>query len=160
MNKTIYKHTICWLAVAFWMVLIFRLSAQTATESGGMSEILVRWFAGVIFRGFDAMPLQRQAEILEILQLIVRKGAHFTEYAILAMLIANAIRCYSPSKRMQWWLPVVASAFYAVTDEIHQYFVPGRACRALDMGIDTCGAMFGTAIFVLGMQLVAKKHRP
>lgn len=31
---------------------------------------------------------------------------------------------------------------YAVCDEIHQYFVPGRACRVFDVLVDTAGSAF------------------
>ena len=91
---------------------------------------------------------------MEIWHWIVRKGAHFTEYAVLAMLVANALRTYG---KLRWYLPVAISAAYAVSDEVHQYFVPGRACRLLDMGIDTCGALFGTVVFSLLLWLIKKR---
>ena len=56
------------------------------------------------------------------------------------MLVANAIRSYRIPACCKWLLPVGVSGLYAVTDEIHQYFVPGRACRLLDVTVDTCGA--------------------
>ena len=87
---------------------------------------------------------------------MIRKGAHFTEYAVLAVLVANALRLWG---KLRWYWPVVISAAYAVTDEIHQYFVPGRACHMLDVTIDTCGAIFGTAVFALGILLLNKRHR-
>ena len=86
--------------------------------------------------------------------MVIRKGAHFTEYAVLAMLIANALLVCG---KLRWFVPVAVSAAYAVTDEIHQYFVPGRACRLLDVGIDTCGAIFGTAVFALVLYLTKKR---
>ena len=150
------KHILLWVPVILWMALIFYLSAQTAGESGGLSEAIVRWFLGVVYGDFDALPLERQTKILEIFHLIIRKGAHFTEYAILAMLVANAIRPYPFPSRPKWFLPVAFSALYAVSDEIHQYFVPGRACRLLDVGIDTCGAIFGVAVFSLGVYLIKR----
>ena len=95
-------------------------------------------------------------ELLEAWHLLIRKGAHFTEYAVLAALVANALRICG---KLRWYLPVIISAAYAVTDEIHQYFVPGRACRLLDVTIDTSGAVFGTAVFALGIFLLNKRHR-
>jgi len=150
------KHILLWVPVILWMALIFYLSAQTAGESGGLSEAIVRWFLGVVYGDFDALPLERQMKILEIFHLIIRKGAHFTEYAILAMLVANAIRPYPFPSRPKWFLPVAFSALYAVSDEIHQYFVPGRACWLLDVGIDTCGAIFGVIIFSLGIYMIKR----
>lgn len=160
MNKTAYKQGVRWLAVAVWMAVIFYLSGQTGNDSGGLSEVIVRWFVGSVYRGFEALPLVRQTEILDTWHTVIRKGAHFAEYAVLAALLANAIRSYAVAPRLKWWLPVAVSAIYAVTDEVHQYFIPGRACRALDVGIDTCGAMFGAGVFAVGLYLIAKKRRP
>ena len=135
------------------MVVIFLLSAQTDKQSGDLSGGIVRWFVSQLYRGFDAFPVERQEEILEVWHLLIRKGAHFSEYAVLAALLSNALRLCG---KMRWYLPVVISAGYAVTDEIHQYFVPGRACRLLDMGIDTCGAVFGTVVFLLITRLIKR----
>ena len=38
-------------------------------------------------------------------------------------------------------------AFYACTDELHQYFVPGRSCRFFDVCVDSTGAFFGGLLF-------------
>lgn len=150
-NKT--KQYLSWAAVAVWMAVIFLLSAQTARQSGDLSGGIVHWFVSLLYRSFDSFPLERQEEILELWHLLIRKGAHFTEYAILSVLIANALRLRG---KLRWYLPVIISGLYAVTDEIHQYFVPGRACRLLDMGIDTCGALFGVAVFVLITYLIKR----
>lgn len=152
------KHLLSWLAVAAWMVVIFLFSAQTGNDSGDTSGAIVRWFLGLIYPGFDAFGEVRQTEILEFWHTLIRKGAHFTEYAVLAMLVANAIRPYPLPARSKRLLPVGVSALYAVTDEIHQYFVPGRACMAADVGIDTCGAIFGTIIF-WAIALIANSRR-
>lgn len=151
------KQYLSWLAVAVWMAVIFLFSAQTDQQSGDLSGRIVRWFLALLYRGFDTFSLERQNEILEVWHLLIRKGAHFSEYALLAVLVANALRLCG---KTHWLLPVVISAAYALTDEIHQYFVPGRACRLLDVGIDTCGAIFGTALFALGIYLWNRHKKP
>ena len=135
------------------MVVIFLFSAQNDTQSGDTSGVIVRWFLSLIYPGFESFSPERQMELLEAWHLLIRKGAHFTEYAVLAMLVSNALRL---AGKFRWKLPVIISAAYAVTDEIHQYFVPGRACRLLDVTIDTSGAAFGTAVFALGIFLLNK----
>ena len=153
MMKDKIKQYLPWFAVAAWMVVIFLLSAQTDRQSGDLSGGIVRWFVALIYRGFETFSPERQMEILDAWHLLIRKGAHFSEYAVLAILIANALRTCG---EFCWYLPVVISAVYALTDEIHQYFVPGRACRLLDVGIDTCGAIFGVAVFALGLAIMKR----
>ena len=152
------KCILCWLAVAGWMAVIFWMSAQTGNQSGGASEAIVRWLVGIFCPGFQQLSQVRQTAILEVCHTIVRKGAHFAEYAVLAMLIANALRQYALNNRLYWLLPVAISAVYALTDEVHQYFVPGRACRLLDVGIDTCGAIFGMCLFAAILALLRKRQ--
>ena len=68
---------------------------------------------------------------------VLRKLAHATEYAILAALLLRAMR-----ELPAWALAVV----YAVSDELHQHFVPGRAGRPLDVAIDATGALVGVLL--------------
>ena len=153
-NRENRKQLLSWLSVAAWMAVIFLFSAQNDSQSGDTSGAVVRWFLACIYRGFEEFSPQHQQELLDFWHIIIRKCAHFTEFGVLAMLSANALRLCG---KLRWFLPVVISAAYAVTDEIHQYFVPGRACRLLDVGIDTCGAVFGTALFALGFFYLSKR---
>ena len=50
-------------------------------------------------------------------------------------------------------------AFYAGTDELHQYFVPGRSARLFDVGIDTLGVLTGILIYLGCMFLIDKLSR-
>lgn len=153
MKKIGWKRSLSWLAVAVWMTMIFLLSAQTDNQSGNLSGGIVRWLVALVYRGFEDFSQERQMQILEVWHLLIRKGAHFTEYAVLGMLLTNALR---PCRTLCWYLPVVISTAYALTDEIHQYFVPGRACRLLDVGIDTAGAVFGVTVFLVGISVIKK----
>ena len=46
-------------------------------------------------------------------------------------------------------ISALSSIFYSATDEIHQYFVEGRACRAGDLLVDFYGTLIMTAILVI-----------
>lgn len=73
---------------------------------------------------------------------IVRKLGHVVEYAILAVLLWRALRLVGCPKR-----PAAAAfsiaVLYAVSDELHQTFVPGRHGTPLDVMIDAGGAIVG-----------------
>lgn len=141
------------------MVLIFTFSAQTAEISSKTSGDLIERHLSLLPSGFDDMSAAPQEEIVESLQFIVRKGAHFTVYALLGML------CMAPAFVMLHRLTRSAFAawgiavLYAVTDEIHQYFVPGRSCEVRDVLIDAGGAALGILCLlgVAGLILRRKK---
>jgi VanZ family protein len=64
----------------------------------------------------------------------LRKLAHAGEYAVLGALLARAV-----AEQAAFRLGIA----YAVTDELHQAFVPGRAGTLLDLGIDSVGVLLG-----------------
>lgn len=134
------------LAVVFWaltlavMILIFKFSAATGEESEAVSQNLL-------------------SKIIEILgnyisHNFLRKLAHFSEFAALGFCMAGAIH-FTFGKR-KFYLPLVPCVLYAISDEIHQYFVPERACRVFDMFVDTCGIATGIGIFLLFILIISK----
>ena len=146
------KFTIIVIAI---MAFIFFQSALPADlsseESGRVVDLIVRLFQGVA-------PIDG-----ETLVFIVRKGAHFTEYMILGGFLVPAVKEWMAvdttpvpvvRERITAWL---AGTLYAVTDEIHQSFVPGRSCELRDMGIDSCGVLAG--VLVVSLVIWFKEHR-
>ncbi|HSV06668.1 MAG TPA: VanZ family protein, partial [Candidatus Binatus sp.] len=76
----------------------------------------------------------------------IRKLAHFTEYLILSTLLYRGLR---GSQRWSVRAAVLALAMagvYAVGDEFHQWFVPGRTAAATDCLIDVSGAAAGQGL--------------
>jgi VanZ family protein len=72
----------------------------------------------------------------------LRKAAHMGEYAVLFLLLRRAFRGTFPSGAWSCWA-IALSVLYAMTDEYHQSFVPGRCGRWSDVGIDAAGAALG-----------------
>jgi VanZ family protein len=82
-----------------------------------------------------------------LLDLLLKKGAHLTEYAVLAVLVHHALGpALLPGERSRVGLAWGITLLYAVTDEIHQAFVPGRTAAATDVAIDGLGALLGLCL--------------
>ena len=73
------------------------------------------------------------------------KMVHAGVYAVLAALLLRGARW--PVQRRAWWAALVTSV-YGVTDELHQYFVPGRSCDVFDWVADTTGACLCVALWL------------
>ena len=89
-------------------------------------------------------PKEEQEAFAETINYPVRKAAHATEYAVLGILVL--VRCKYQKKWTRKCMILTAwgiSTMYAATDEIHQLFVPGRACMVTDVMIDSAGALTG-----------------
>jgi len=75
--------------------------------------------------------------------LVVKKGGHLTGYALLALALLRGPAGGNVPSRRQAFLAVFLAAVYAVTDEFHQEFTPGRSSSMFDVAIDTVGAALG-----------------
>lgn len=93
-------------------------------------------WAGVIFF-FSSIPnLKTNLEY----DFLLRKIAHITEYFILTFLLYRAFKgSFSMNGFGLFMYPAVFSLLYAISDEIHQYFIVGRCCSNRDVLIDTIG---------------------
>jgi hypothetical protein len=74
------------------------------------------------------------------------KLIHFCAYAIMGFLAAHAMA--EGSHKRRFWIAFVIASLYGVTDEFHQYFVPGRECDFGDWLADACGAWVGAYIYL------------
>ena len=132
-----------WLPVLLWMTVIFSASADTGSSqrSSRLIEPFVRWlFPGV------------SEPVVEAVVFYVRKCAHVTEYAILALLLWRALRKPVPNDRRPWSRAQIALVMgivviYATSDELHQRFVPNRQGTFHDVLIDTTGAALGLFVW-------------
>jgi hypothetical protein len=79
--------------------------------------------------------------LLHALHVVLRKLGHVVEYGILGVLWLRALDPHPGAGR---WA-IALSALYAVTDELHQSFVPNRTGAPVDVAIDTAGALIGVA---------------
>ena len=108
-----------WLPVLLWMGVIFVASSQ------------------------PKLPFVLNKTV----DFITKKAGHVTEYGVLAFLLWRAI-----SKERGWpAVPSFGGAFtlsllYAISDEFHQTFVPGRTGRLTDLGFDALGALLALAL--------------
>ncbi len=122
-----------WLPVLLWMAVIFSASGDRASfqHSSRIVAPLLHWL----------FPHVSDAAVHAVV-VFVRKTAHVTEYAALALLVWRAVgqneRSWSwrQARRTILWVML-----YAATDEFHQLFVPFREAAVTDVLIDTAGAV-------------------
>ncbi|MFQ5800747.1 MAG: VanZ family protein [Candidatus Hydrothermarchaeales archaeon] len=111
-----------WLPFIVYAGFIFYLSAQPYIEIPG----------GILFLDPESLLL------------------HLIEYIPLGFLAARAV---SKTPRLSsydpFFFPVLISATYGLTDEAHQYFVPGRTASLLDATADALGVIFGVCLWGL-----------
>lgn len=140
------------------MIGIFYFSSQTAIQSAGLSSNITERILVAIQDLFHITSDSKQDSFLfHMIEIIIRKAAHMAEYAILAVTVGYPLYIFGKRRwRLILWSEVI-SVIYAMTDEFHQLFVPGRSGQITDILIDGCGAFLGCIIFFLISSLVKKK---
>lgn len=83
----------------------------------------------------------------DFLTFLVRKSAHITAYFIFGILVYNVIRLYRWPLRRAVLVSIAIVLLYAVSDEFHQYFVPGRSSEIRDVLIDTTAGVVGISMY-------------
>lgn len=126
-----------WAPVIAWMLLIFVASGDLMSAEHTSRFLLpfLHWIAP------DISPTT-----LASIQLLVRKCAHLTEYAILAALLYRAFLRDQDRFLRAAALAFVVAAIYASLDEFHQSFISSRTGSPWDVIIDCAGAMIGLTI--------------
>lgn len=110
---------------------------------------------------YDRMTPSEQAVYLGPVDHMVRKAAHFLEYALLAFLVCGCLNKGDWRKMGTYLWPWGIATVYAASDELHQRFVPGRNGCVSDVCLDSFGAISGVLVFamcvvILGMLLNKK----
>jgi len=132
------------------MLSVFMFSAQSGDSSGEASMTVTENVSQHLFFG------DINQNTLELLEQIIRKLAHFIEFAALGFFVFAFTDTFTIKRKKAVIISLAFSALYALSDEIHQYFVPERACRLTDVLLDSFGALFGILMFIAVSELIKK----
>jgi len=153
----IYRYIFISLMIA-WMGLIFFMSSRNAEKSTHDSNSVIMMIGRIFHSDFEEWDDVKVTEYLDSLSLVIRKTAHACEYAVLCFLAAHV---FIPGTKNQLlcrfkkiFTGFAVAVMYAITDEIHQSFVPGRACTIVDVGIDSLGAF--AMVLLMSLVLIIK----
>jgi VanZ family protein len=146
-----------WSACILWVLFIFINSMQTGSESGQMSGNVTEAINDVLHLISPSWNVGHR---------FVRKAAHFSEFALLALLFGFAylptfipdIGGRVPLKRLYcvlWAFP--SAVLVAVVDETIQLFVEGRSGSVVDVMIDASGAACSVLVFFMTLVLINRK---
>ena len=150
---------ICWAFIALLLFIMYGLSGQSAEQSNGLSLLITSLIARIINPAFLDMTASQQALIIQYLHPIVRKLAHFAEFALLGGLIMCAALCHMWSLSARVTVALLCSGLCAGMDEIHQLFVSGRSGQWRDVAIDFAGAILGIICILTVRALIVSVYR-
>ncbi|HZO82841.1 MAG TPA: VanZ family protein [Candidatus Binataceae bacterium] len=126
-GESIERTIVKWLPALVWATVIFVLSTSyfSAAATSRIIDPILRWL----------MP-SASAATVALGHDLVRKSAHFANYAILFWLLIRGPMAGRP------YTAFVLCVLYALLDEGHQVLVPGRTPSLYDVALDSTGALF------------------
>jgi VanZ family protein len=125
-----------WAPAALWAGTIFFFSTDSFSSSN--TSRFLEPLLSAIFSGITA-------EQSKVIHLLIRKLSHWGEYFIFSLLLIRALhgqfKHQLELRRAVW---IAAAVFmYALSDELHQAFVPSRTASLADVTLDSFGGICG-----------------
>lgn len=155
MNKSIkFKKNLIFKRVLFLIMLviafyvIFNFSAQNGEISGSLSRKVTEIIVELVSK-IKTMDLNRKLHWIAKLEPIIRKLAHFGVYTVVGFSIMGFMCTFDMRNIFKFITSFTIGVTYAITDEIHQYFTPGRNASIVDVCIDSLGVLTGIFILII-----------
>lgn len=126
-----------------WLLLIFYFSNQQGSVSENSSNQVIN----LLDNFFKLFNQNLDITRLDYIVYLVRKSAHMFLYFILYLLTYYTMYEFNIKKRI--YLSLIFCFLYAVSDEIHQLFIPRRSFQITDIFIDTIGASLAFSLIIL-----------
>lgn len=145
------KKIITIILIIAWMTLVFYLSNQIADDSSKLSGGITRTILN-FFHILEGKTLEQQSAI----EIVVRKLAHFSIYTLGGILILLHVNLYKIKPNKKVIISWLIGTAYAITDEIHQLFIPGRSGEIRDVCIDSLGVIIGIMIILIIINVLTK----
>ena len=138
------------ILILIWMTTVFSFSHQQGTDSGNTSRKVTE----AVIQTLSDKSIEENEQLIERLDKVIRKCAHYSIYTIGGFLIMNYAYTTDKNKKEKVLYSIACGSGYAITDEIHQLFVPGRSARIFDVGIDTLGVVTGIVIYLVIRKMI------
>ena len=145
-KNLIFKRVLFLIILAIAFYIIFNFSAQDGELSGSLSKKVTEFIVKVISK-IKTMDITTQIRWIEKLHPIIRKLAHWGVYTVVGFSVMGFMCTFDMKNIFKLLISFAVGVTYAVTDEIHQYYIPGRNASIIDVGIDSIGVL--TGIFIL-----------
>ncbi len=143
-----------------WMMFIFSLSHDTATESSQMSQSITETIVEIIKPEIRTMKEPQKQSFIDSMEKIIRKLAHASVFMVLGILVSITLISYVKNSAFVLVSGFAFCVFYAITDEVHQLFVQGRSGEMRDVLIDSAGSLLGMVLVFLSIYIFKKvKYR-
>ncbi|MCI8310512.1 MAG: VanZ family protein [Clostridia bacterium] len=140
MKKNILR-VVLLILIFLWMYVVFGFSKDSGEASSGLSTKIASLFS-------------KNENVISAIEPIIRKIAHLSEYAAGGFLFYGFFLTFKINPKIQITISILLGVIYAITDEIHQLFVPGRSGKIQDVCIDSIGVVIGVCVLLFFVKII------
>ena len=147
-KNLIFKRVLFLILLAIAFYVIYNFSAQNGEMSGSLSQKVTEFIVKIVSK-IKTMDYATKLHWIEKLHPIIRKLAHFGVYTVVGFSIMGFMCTFDIKNIFKVLISFGVGVTYAISDEVHQYFIPGRSARVFDVCIDSLGVLTGIFILVI-----------
>lgn len=151
-KKNVIKMILIVLLVSLFGV-IFGFSNQDGEKSTSVSRGITEKVTEHIEEIQKLEGPQKENALLRI-EAVIRKIAHFSLYTLVGILVMGLMQTYNLEKNNKILCTLGIGIIYAISDEVHQIFIPERTAKVSDVMIDSSGVLLGIGIVLLVLKIV------
>lgn len=152
-KNLIFKRILFLVMLALTFYIIFNFSAQDGEASGSISTKVTEFIVNILSK-VKNMDASLKLHYITKLEPIIRKLAHFGVYTVVGFSVMGLMCTFDIKNIIKFITSFMIGLTYAISDEVHQYFIPGRSARMLDVCIDSLGVLTGIFILIILIILV------
>lgn len=157
MQKKRIASVVLILLTLFWLSVIYGFSGEDSTSSDQTSGKVTETVLTVTVKNFKEKSASEKDALIKKYNHPIRKLAHFSEYAVLGVLVCLTVLSFIGPSRALAFYSLLCCIFFSSADEFIQRFMPGRSCRLTDVLIDSSGALLGITLTAILIYLLKRK---
>ena len=135
--------------------MIFNFSNQDSEKSGSTSQKVTEAITKDV-KSIQKLNKNEKAKVIDKIEDVIRKIAHFSIYSLVGILLMALLSTYNISENNKIFYTIIIGMIYAMSDEFHQSFIPGRSGQVSDVFLDTLGVSVGCLFILLIIKIVNK----
>ena len=147
-RKLLFRFVFLVLSIAI-LIFIFNMSSANADKSTKVSGKFIEKMAEIFIDDYKNLDVNHKILFVKSMQHFVRKLAHFSIFFALGFCVNGFVCTFNLSFFRRILFSSVFCLFYAIIDEIHQTFVPGRSGQVSDVLLDFTGSVLGIFLMVV-----------
>jgi len=154
-KNLVFKRIFFLIILLITLYIIFSFSAQNGEEASYISQKVTEFIVEVISK-IKSIDIDTRLYYIQKLDPIIRNFAHFVTYAIVGFSSMGFMCTFDMRNIYKGITSFGIGVIYAITDEIHQYFIQERSSEITDVFIDCAGVLTGIFLIIALIVLLEK----